>query len=115
MTAYVTRDGQGNVVSVHAGPTSETEAIADDDAALAAYRAAEPVVVSYAEFRARFTAAELAGVRVAVLADAEAMDWALDAAADNSVNLRSRTTSDFLDKMIAAGIIDAGRKAEIVS
>lgn len=77
---------------------------------------APPVtVLTYAAFRARFTDSEMASVRAAVLADAEALDWALDAAADNSIDLTSNRTSAFLNKIVTAGIVDSERKTEILT
>lgn len=72
-------------------------------------------VLTYADFRARFTEQEMAAVRVAVTQDAEALDWALGAAADNAINLDSARTSAFLDKMVGAGIITTDRKAQILA
>lgn len=74
-------------------------------------------IITYAEFRRRFTDDEFALVRAAVMLDStgEAMGWALDAAADNSVNLDSDDTQSFLDKMLAAQIIDAKRKSLILT
>lgn len=72
-------------------------------------------VLTYVEFRDRFTAAEMAAVRAAVLQDGEALDWALEAAADNTINLDSGTTNAFLDKMVDAEILTAERKAALLA
>lgn len=82
---------------------------------IAAYVEPNSRTVTYAAFTERFTVAEFANVRTAVLADAEAMSWALDAAADNQISLDSQRTSDFLDKLVTAAIISAARKNELLA
>lgn len=72
-------------------------------------------VVTYEAFRARFTAQELAAVKAATLASADALDWALMASARNSVDLTGANVSAFLDAMIGAGALTAQRKAEILA
>lgn len=78
---------------------------------------ADPVppkrVLTYAEFKARFTSGEMAQIVPAVHADAAALNWTLDATADNSVSLDSDDCIAFLDKMVLAGIITEDRKTEI--
>lgn len=73
--------------------------------------------LTYADFKARFTSAEMTAIRQAVIADTsgEALDWTLDAASANTVNLDSENCAAFLDKMIAAGILTEQRKTEILA
>lgn len=71
--------------------------------------------LTYVEFRDRFAAAELTAMRAAVIIDGEALDWALEAAADNSIRLASATTAAFMQKMVDAGIVTPARRDEILT
>lgn len=74
-----------------------------------------PTILSYVDFRARFTAQEMTDVRVAAMADPEAMDLIFVALAEGTVNLAGAKASEFLDKMVAANAITAQRKTEILT
>lgn len=74
-----------------------------------------PTVISYNEFRARFTAEELPLVKAAVWADADALDLSMMASANNSVDLLGQTADDFLSAMVMAEAITPQRKTVILT
>lgn len=74
-----------------------------------------PTVISYVDFRARFTAQELTDVWAAAMADPSALDLVFIALSEGSVNLGGAKASEFLDKMVAANAITAQRKTEILT
>lgn len=74
-----------------------------------------PTVITYSAFRERFTSGELSAVKSATLTDADCLDWALVAAANNAVDLAGDEVDSFLDAMVTAEAITSQRKTEILT
>lgn len=74
-----------------------------------------PSVISYAAFRSRLTAQELADVQTAAATDPTALDLVFIALSEGTVNLEGEKVSLFLDKMVAANAITQQRKTEILT
>jgi hypothetical protein len=119
MIVYVERDQQQNIVGVYnnAQPARATEYISDTDPAVVSFLTAltKPAAISYAAFRALFTAPENQAIMTAALGNASLLDWVLQAAGAGEINLSDPKVKAGLDAIVAAGLLTADRETAILS
>lgn len=72
-------------------------------------------VVTYLQFRALFTAGELAAILTAAQSNHIVLDWLLQAAGTGEIDLGSPLTAAGLDALIAADLLAPGRKPQILA
>lgn len=112
---YVERADDGSIKGAYRQPQPglAEEALAEGDAALAAYLAAPALAAStmipYAAFRARWTAEELQALFAVKTADWRVEDYVNIAVAQNAVNLSSPTTAAAKALFVANGVLTAER------
>ena len=112
---YIQRDESNNIVATQRKRSQDfAEFVNENDVGLAAFRSRKPMVVSYADFEARFTDAE-AEALLAHIKTVPSLERAVNrATARNSVNLESVNTRAFMAALVEADVLTQSRSDSIL-